>query len=314
MTGRIRTVKPEWLEDELLAAASDAARLLSVALLLIADDHGRGRASPATLATEAWRYEMERDDGANAPEVLAKASRAFRELIDMRYAVLYEVNGQRYFEIRNWKKHQRVDRPSAPRVPPPIAAESKPLAVVRERIAEASREPREPLATDPDLRSPIPITDPDQATERESAAWSIETFERARPGDLGRLGEHSRKAFSVAQVEAGGGTCSMDTGSRWIRFGQWLVENANAHQMTLAEVLERVVSGYVHDAWVRERGFPIEVVIGTNDGRKPGNPGKYFTARPLGPSRLELTERIAAHTATTDAFETELDAHLEAAQ
>jgi hypothetical protein len=119
MSGRIRTVKPEWLEDELLAAASDEARVLSVGLILVADDYGNGRASIATIAAEVWRYALERDDGANAPEILAKASRAFRELLAIGFIGTWTEGGQRYFSIRNWARHQRVDKPGKPLVPKP---------------------------------------------------------------------------------------------------------------------------------------------------------------------------------------------------
>jgi hypothetical protein len=152
MSGRIRTVKPEWLEDEFLAAASDEARVLSIALILMADDHGRGRASIATIAAGAWRYQMEHDGGSHAPEILARASRALRELVAMGFVTLYEVARQRYFEIRNWAKHQKVDRPSKPRVPPPDDSSPRvippTLTDTRETLASVTREPRETLATD----------------------------------------------------------------------------------------------------------------------------------------------------------------------
>ena len=151
MSGRIRSVKPEWLEDELLAAASDEARVLSIALLLMADDYGHGRASIATIATGAWRFEMERDGGEKAPETLAKASRALRELVAIGFVGLYENARQRYFAIRNWRKHQKVDRPSRPRIPTPDDPESqwiselaRPSRDAREEFPEA----RETLATD----------------------------------------------------------------------------------------------------------------------------------------------------------------------
>lgn len=167
MTGRIRSVKPEWLDDELMGAASDEARVLSVALILMADDYGNGRASIATIAAEAWRYQMERDDGSHAPEILARASRAFRELLAMRFVETYEVAKQRYFSIRNWAKHQRVDRPGKPRVPGPLEADSLKNPDTRETLANVSRDPREVLATD--LRSGSPISDQDLPLTRERA-------------------------------------------------------------------------------------------------------------------------------------------------
>lgn len=154
MTGRIRTLKPEWLEDELLAAASDEARVLSAGLILLADDYGNGRASIATIAASVWRFQLELDDGANAPEVLAKASRAFRELLAMSFVGSWSEGGQRYFAIRNWARHQKVDKPGKPLVPKPpkdvFFAETEDSREPRETVARPSRVVRETLA--PDLR------------------------------------------------------------------------------------------------------------------------------------------------------------------
>lgn len=158
MSGRIRSIKPEWLEDELLAAASDEARALSIGLILMADDYGNGRASIATIAASVWRYALERDDGAHAPEVIAKATRAFRELLAIGFLGVWSEAGQRYFAIRNWVRHQRVDKPGKALVP----TRPKDLFVItnidraedsrtaRESISSGSRTIREPFA--PDLR------------------------------------------------------------------------------------------------------------------------------------------------------------------
>ena len=162
MSGRIRSVKPEWLEDELLAAASDEARVLSIGLILVADDYGNGRASIATIAAEVWRYALERDDGANAPEVLAKASRAFRELLAIGFIGTWTEGGQRYFTIRNWARHQRVDKPGKPLVP-------KPPSDIFVAKTTDSGESRETVATDSGAspESLPPDMDKDQDQRRE---------------------------------------------------------------------------------------------------------------------------------------------------
>ena len=116
MSGRIRTVKPEWLDDEKLAACSDAARTLSIGLVLLSDDHGRGRAHPLFLASRAWAY-------GDPHETLTKLERALSELVAIGFVGLYQVGGQRYFFLRNWTKHQKVQHPSAPRVPAPEQAD-----------------------------------------------------------------------------------------------------------------------------------------------------------------------------------------------
>jgi uncharacterized phage protein (TIGR02220 family) len=135
MAGRIRTIKPEWLENQRLGSCSDAARLLSIALILLADDHGRGRAATAYLAGQAWTYTL-----AKVPETLARVSAALSELVAIGYVRLYEVEGQEYFEILGWSRHQKVDKPGKPRVPDPT------LGKIRDTLAKVP----ETLATDHD--------------------------------------------------------------------------------------------------------------------------------------------------------------------
>src|SRR5579862_2146867 len=114
---RIRSVKPEWLEDEKLAACSDAARVLSVGLILLADDQGRGRGNPSYLASQVWTY--------HPRESLARASEALDELVSIHFVTLYEVNLERLYQIRNWARHQKVDHPAKPRLPGPDGADSR---------------------------------------------------------------------------------------------------------------------------------------------------------------------------------------------
>jgi hypothetical protein len=102
---RIRTIKPEWLEDERMAEASSDARVLSIALILLADDVGRGRLNKATAAR-------------CFPADPATFDRAFAELQGW-FVERYEVRGQGYFAIVNFRKHQKIDRPSKPRTPEP---------------------------------------------------------------------------------------------------------------------------------------------------------------------------------------------------
>jgi len=147
---RIPTVKPEWLEDEKLGALEDSARLLGIALILLSDDHGRGRAHPLRIAAVLWGYQRDHEAQVRkAREGLASLSRA-------GYIELYEVRGQSYYLISNWNKHQRVDKPSKPRHPGPDEADPKPPPP-RLTSGEPSRDPRETLAPDPD-----PDPDPDQ--------------------------------------------------------------------------------------------------------------------------------------------------------
>jgi len=108
---RIRTIKPEWLGDDRLIEAGSDARVVSIALLLLADDYGCGRLGMETRVRVFPKDRLDRFDN------------AFEQL-EPWYARAYEVRGQRYFEVVNWSKHQLVKNPSKPHVPGPQEADS----------------------------------------------------------------------------------------------------------------------------------------------------------------------------------------------
>jgi hypothetical protein len=185
MSGRIRTVKPEWAEDERLIMCSGDARTLSVVLMLLADDHGNGRAGPEnTIAARAF------------PRDPSAYTSALAELVAIDFVVLYEVHGQRYFSIRNWGKHQKVDRPSGPRVPLPPARETlaSHLGTARDRPDHVKTDDvsaRETLAGDPD---PDPDHYPDlRAQPKPSAAKEYRSTRQQEHLVSGMWQERERK-------------------------------------------------------------------------------------------------------------------------
>ncbi len=111
---RIRSIKPEWLDDELMATSSAEARVLSIAMICLADDFGNGRAGRVWLSARVFP---------GLP--IETIDRALQVLVSMRYALLYEVDGQTYYHLRNWEKHQRVDKPGLPKVPRPNLASAR---------------------------------------------------------------------------------------------------------------------------------------------------------------------------------------------
>lgn len=127
MGGRIRTLKPEWLEDQRLSAASPAARVLSVGLILLADDHGNGRAHPSFLVAQVFPTDRDIDIDAAVAELSGW------------FADLYKVEGQSYFHIRNWERHQKVQHVGKPRVPPPPAAGAVKPARAPKKVAYFAR-------------------------------------------------------------------------------------------------------------------------------------------------------------------------------
>jgi hypothetical protein len=107
MSGRIRSIKPEVLEDEVASGLSDAAWRLWVSLWVLADDYGDVRAGEKYLAANVWQ-DTSRD-----------AATPLVELLDKGRLHPYAVQGQRYVRIHAWDKHQRVTNAGKPRVPTP---------------------------------------------------------------------------------------------------------------------------------------------------------------------------------------------------
>lgn len=107
MAGRIRSIKPEILDDEEAAGLSDAAWRLWVSLWVLADDYGNARGGSRYLAASVWQDSR----------LAAKVPALLDELEKARRIVRYEAGGQPYAHIRNWEKHQRIDNAGRPKVP-----------------------------------------------------------------------------------------------------------------------------------------------------------------------------------------------------
>lgn len=162
MAGRIRTIKPEWLDDERLVSLSPAARVLSVALILMADDYGNGRASLVMTAAKVFPFQA---------DSLGLTTAAMAELEAIAFVVLWECDGQTYFHVRNWDKHQRIDKRGSARVDPPPENlnHSGLLRKIRGTFVDSSKNVRDVLATDLDLDLDLDL-DHDQENPGSPAA------------------------------------------------------------------------------------------------------------------------------------------------
>lgn len=140
MSGRIRTIKPELLEDAVTAGLSDSAFRLFIAMILLADDYGNLRAEAKYIEGQVYWSAV--------PEKAVKDS--CKELESL--VRFYEVRGQRYAHIRGWEKHQKVQHVGKPRVPPAPDNDSG-------LSHESLMNPPETLA--PDLRPPTTTIDHD---------------------------------------------------------------------------------------------------------------------------------------------------------
>lgn len=173
MAGRIRSIKPEVLDDEIAARLSDTAWRLWVSSWVLADDHGNLRAGESYLAANVWQ------------DTSREVARFLHEVIDGGFFEPYAVRGQRYVHIKGWVKHQRVDNAGKARVPSPseddgtwnqqlggLFAYSRGDSPRQPESAEDSplRAHARPHARNPAARPPISITDHRPPTdERERA-------------------------------------------------------------------------------------------------------------------------------------------------
>ena len=105
---RIRSIKPEFWESESLGRVSREARLLFIGLFSCCDDVGRARASSRLLASRLYPY----DDDA-----FKKLPGWISELQKQGCIRLYQVDGEAYLDIPKWQNHQKIDKPSASKLP-----------------------------------------------------------------------------------------------------------------------------------------------------------------------------------------------------
>lgn len=133
MAGRIRTIKPEILEDDDTGMLSHAGFRLFIGLITLADDYGNLRGNPDYLNGQVF-WGTKADTGA-----------ALRELQASKLVVRYRVEGKELLSIRNWAKHQKVDKKGNPRVAGPESqgAEITPFAEPSRNTRERSPTPRE---------------------------------------------------------------------------------------------------------------------------------------------------------------------------
>lgn len=107
---RIRTIKPEFPHSESMGRVSRDARLLFVLLWTLCDDEGRTRAASRMLASLLFPYD---DD---APRLI---DGWLDELEREGCVIRYSIEGSAYLQVAKWLNHQKIDRPSKSKIPPP---------------------------------------------------------------------------------------------------------------------------------------------------------------------------------------------------
>jgi hypothetical protein len=139
---RIRTIKPDLWDDEILGHCSVHARLLFIGLISNADDDGRLRGAASRIGGRVFQYDEftpKRVDG------------WLRELENGRLIVRYEVEKQRFIYLPSFSRHQVINKRRASTLPPP------PPEFVDPATGEIRDEYRTPTGTRPQENGTTPV-------------------------------------------------------------------------------------------------------------------------------------------------------------
>jgi len=104
---RIRTIKPEFWTSESVVECSCTARLLLIGMLNFADDYGNLVNSPKRLKMQIF------------PADIIDTTPLLDELIKHGLIIPYLVDGEKYLNIKGFRKHQVINKPSKSKIPLP---------------------------------------------------------------------------------------------------------------------------------------------------------------------------------------------------
>lgn len=142
---RIRTIKPEFFTSLTVASLPIEARLTFIGLWTHVDDEGRCVDDARLIKAAIWPL-----DDRISTDVELDLKRLSESSLILRYTV-----GERsYLTVRGWSEHQRINRPTKSKLPPPPAAPEPP---------PASEKPAPPPAKTPGQSTTRPPVDESSA-------------------------------------------------------------------------------------------------------------------------------------------------------
>ncbi len=106
---RNRMIKPEFWVDDKIARLTPMARLLFIGTWNFADDEGRMEHNADRIKAQVFPYESS-----------LTAHALLTELTEAGLLIPYQVDGRDYLQVKNFKKHQRINKPSLTTIPAPI--------------------------------------------------------------------------------------------------------------------------------------------------------------------------------------------------
>ncbi len=117
---RKRMIDPSFWSDEKVARLSFAGRLTFIALWTFAEDTGVGRGDPRLLKSQIFPYDSMTTEQFKQILCEIAASGMIR---------LYRVEEQHYYKVVNFKKHQKISRPTPAKLPDIASGDQKVIEI-----------------------------------------------------------------------------------------------------------------------------------------------------------------------------------------
>ena len=108
---RKRMIDPNFWRDEKLAQCTYMERLLFQGLWTFAEDNGVGRANPMLIKADVFPYDSIK---------ISEIETSLEKLESLGLILLYEIDGQKYYCVINFLKHQVINKPSKCYLPEPL--------------------------------------------------------------------------------------------------------------------------------------------------------------------------------------------------
>ena len=140
---RARSIKPGICDNEVLGTADPFYTLLFERLWMIADREGRLEDRPLRIKAQAFPYR----DGLDVEPMLAW-------LANEGFIVRYEIDGKRYIQVLEFKKHQKPHANEQDSVIPPPRKEQSTTKAVPEHNQGSAMDALNPSSLNPDSGPP----------------------------------------------------------------------------------------------------------------------------------------------------------------
>lgn len=171
---RIRTIKPDFFTSLTVADLSFEQRLTFIGLWTHADDAGRCVDDARLIKAAVWPLDDRTSvDVESDVQALAEAGLIVR----------YVVGGRAFMAVTGWREHQRINRPTPSKCPPPEEGETPapPPTRLDDGDAPTTETPSEQAPPPRDERGapPAPIDEDGFALTDAMRRWALDTFGEA---------------------------------------------------------------------------------------------------------------------------------------